>query len=705
MRQLRYAWIIAGLVIAAGCSDQTSPVNPSSPPGPTHGNDIGNAPMRGVGTMGTLEEIKPQEQGLVLYQTGFDFIPAPGAKFKEARHQFAVGSRHNKLQVHVDDSTKVYLNGELKSVGDLAVGNQLLVVGRLTGSSLQAEMITDLKNLGPPPESMRSMWQPAPGAMVSHPRMLLGPTPSTLSLCMGQDLDYTDTRILEFQGCWGGPSASDDIDTPFIPLFCPLIGCFGLDRFSYTMALGGWAFAFPFQFTGTASPGLVYHVPGNVALQVSPLPATTGSFSFSGGLGMSVGINVDFCSFFGCYDIYTFDLSAFSTVHQATGAGPLTGQRLDIAEVACPSIGLIPIEGVPIDPLELGLCEDLYLQGQPFNADIRSTGATPAVARRLAFGPAASSVTVRPDAMSVGIRYDDFGWSPDLHVGLYFRLDMFTFTVYNSPTIPFTSGPFDAVTTPFPASGSPFTVATDPLSPVDDLRYLFQPTQAGATFSVAPAPTRLTLTSADLLVEGSPVMARLQEDYDGSPIAGQPVTIRGTGLGGTASVSVTGTTDPSGIVRVTLPVGEYTVTAEFAGAVMYLPSSDTATPVYVYRPTTFVIWGGNAGGVVPAATYQFWGSGWAKQVTGGSYGGNASFLGFAIPVSGTEWASPPASAGRGPDSVPDLIGVIVTTEVWRRGSNSSGNIAGHALLRVENPAEYRPDGGHDTWGVLRMTMP
>ena len=79
---------------------------------------------------------------------------------------------------------------------------------------------------------------------------------------------------------------------------------------------------------------------------------------------------------FGCYDIYTFDLSAFSMVHQATEAGPLTGQRMDIAEVACPSIGLIPIEGVPIDPLELGICEDLHFTGQPFNADVRSTGAT-----------------------------------------------------------------------------------------------------------------------------------------------------------------------------------------------------------------------------------------------------------------------------------------------------------------------------------------
>jgi hypothetical protein len=706
MRSLRYTWLIAGLLIAAGCSDQSSSVlNPSSPHRNVPGNDIGQAPMRGVGTMGTLDEIKPQEQGLVLYQTGFDFVPAAGAKFKEARQQFAVGSRHNKLQVHVDDSTKVYLNGELKKVGDLTVGTQLLVAGRLSGSSLQAEIITDLGGAGPPPENMRSLWNPAPGASVRHPKSLLGPTANTLSLCMGQDLNYTDTDILDFQGCWGGPSASDDIDTPFIPLFCPLIGCFGLDRFTYTMALGGWGFAFPFEFAATSAPGLVYHIPGNVALQVSPLPATTGSFSFWGGIGMNVGLNVDFCSFFGCYDIYTFDLSAFSMVHQATEAGPLTGQRMDVAEVACPSIGLIPIEGVPIDPLELGICEDLHFTGQPFNADVRSSGATPPLVRRIGFGPGTTNVTVRPDAMSVGIRYDSFGWSPDLHVGLYFQLSMFSFNVYDSPTIPIGSGAFDAITTPFPMAGSVFTVATDPLSPVDDLRYLYHPTQVGATLAVAPAPTGLTLTSADLLVEGSPVTARLQEAFDGSPIAGQPVTIRGAGLGGTASVTVTGTTNASGIVSVPLPVGEYTITAEYAGAVMYLPSSDTSTPVYIYRPTTFVIWGGNGGGIALGGQYQFWGSGWARQVTDGAFGGNSSFQGFAIPLSSTQWSSPPANAGRGPESVPDLIGVIVTTEVQRRGSSATGNIAGHAVLRVGDPAGYRPDGGHDTWGKVRITMP
>jgi len=62
-----------------------------------------------------------------------------------------------------------------------------------------------------------------------------------------------------------------------------------------------------------------------------------------------------------------------------------------------------------------------------------------------------------------------------------------------------------AITTPFPYSDSLMTVATDPLSPVDDLRYLYQPTEVMMWFAVDPAPTRLTIISSDILAEGEAV--------------------------------------------------------------------------------------------------------------------------------------------------------------------------------------------------------
>ena len=702
------AFILAGLVVAAGCSDQSVPTIPQQQYFPPVARDAaGLAPPENVGTMGVIDELKPQEQGLVLLQLGFDYEAPPGARFGKVEHKLAVGGRHEKLQVHVKkDTTKIWLNGAEKAFSDLKLGDQVLVVGRVTGASLHADAIIDLAAVGKPPDDLTGILPTTVRrAAVSHLRTTTTAlSDATTSLCMGQDFSYTETNILEFQGCWGGPSASDDLDLPFIPLFCPLVGCFGIDRFSYTMALMGWGYAFPFRFKAEATPGLVYHVPGAVSLGIDTLPATTGAFTFAGGLGMDFGLNIDFCSFFGCYNIYTFHLSAFSMVHQATAAGPLAG-HMEISEPSCPSVGIIPVD-LPINPLAIGLCEDLGLNGRPFNATVTSTGASPAVSRRLALAYAPESAQVRPNAMSVSMRFDDFDWRPGMTMGLAFRFIIFGAPIYTTPEIPFGEvGVFDAVTNPFPLPGSVFTVATDPLSPVPELNYLYQPTSANLTLSVAPAETRVAFTSANLLAEGTPVTVRLSEAFDGSSITGQPVTLEASGLGGSASVVMSSNTNGAGIASFVLPVGEYRLSATYAGAATYLPSSREQTPVYVYRPTSFVIWGGNTGGIVVGERYQFWGSGWAKQIVTGSYAGNRSFQGFAIPTSLTTWENPPASSGRGPETIPDLIGVIVTTDVQERGSKTTGNIAAHAVLRVDDPPGYRSDGGHGSTGIVRATLP
>lgn len=118
-----------------------------------------------------------------------------------------------------------------------------------------------------------------------------------------------------------------------------------------------------------------------------------------------------------------------------------------------------------------------------------------------------------------------------------------------------------------------------------------------------------------------------------------------------------------------------------------------------------MIWGGNPGGLVAGTRHQFWGSNWWKQVSGGAYGGNASFQGYAVNATATTWQSPPASSGHGPASVPDVIGVLVTTQVDNRGVRATGNIARRAILRVQSPASYQPNGGHAAFGVLRAFLP
>jgi len=701
MARFRYFLLAAVAFLPLSCSEGGLPLNPApAEPVPDVATDVVMAPPAyGVGTFGRIETIKPQEQGLVLYQTGLDFEAAAGTKVNNARHDLAVGARHQKLQVHIKDSTEIWIGGKQVTVDSLAEGMSVLVVGRVTGAALHADQIMDLSDAGPPPAGAQGVT----GLPLRSMGAAAGAGIRTTSMCMGQRLPDHGAGVLEFQGCWGGPSAADHVDTGFIPVFCPIIGCFGIDRLTYTAALAGWGYAFPFRFEATPRQMLVYHVPGIVDLKVSPLDAGS-AVSFWGGLGLDFGIGFRWCGIFGCYDLGVKHLSLFTTAHESAGAAPLTGQRLEIATTSCPSVGLIPIEGIPINPLELGICQGLALDGRAFEARVEAVGAQNPSLGVLSFGPASIAAAVRPMGMSVNIRYDTFRWVPELQQSLFFRFRSFAIKLFDTPAIPLGSGAWDAITTPFPTGV--FTVATDPLSPVDALRYLYHPTQAQIALDVDPAATLLSLTSGNAVVEGTAVTAWLREEYMSAPIAGAPVAFEATGLNGTPSTAAVVTTDSRGIAGLLLPPGEYTIVARYAGGETYLPSTATQHPVYVYRPTTFVIWGGNPDGLQPGARYQFWGARWTTQVAGGDFTGNASFQGFALPLDDASWQSPPAASARiMPAELADVIGVIITTRVSGRGSWSIGNIAGHAVLRVDQPQAYRPAGGHDAWGTLRLQLP
>jgi hypothetical protein len=127
--------------------------------------------------------------------------------------------------------------------------------------------------------------------------------------------------------------------------------------------------------------------------------------------------------------------------------------------------------------------------------------------------------------------------------------------------------------------------------------------------------------------------------------------------------------------------------------------------VFVYLPTTFVIWGGNAGGVTLGGRYQFWGAQWSKQVTGGDFTANASFKGYAHTVIDDSWIAGGGNSTRPPDELGELIGVIVSTVITKEGEVITGNVVGHVLLRVENLASYQPNPGHSGFGVMRGEIP
>ncbi|MDT8340529.1 MAG: carboxypeptidase-like regulatory domain-containing protein [Longimicrobiales bacterium] len=714
MTRLPVLRLLAAAVLFSACADATVPTGPAPDTAPEPaldappvGRDVGAPPEEGVGTFGRIDEIKPQEQGLVLYQTGFEAVAQGNAVLRGARHELSVGARHARLQVQIRDSTEIWVGGERVEVSALEVGMDVLVVGRVTGAAIHADRISDLSDTRPPEEGVEAaLAAPASGdAPVAAPA---GPAPADVtSMCMGQRLPFDpvdDPDVAQFQGCWGGPSASDYLNTGFIPVFCPLIGCVGFDRLTYTMALGGWGFAFPMRFEAGMPSNLVYHVPAQVPIGVHPEAADPAA-SFWGGLGVDFGIRFKFCGIFGCYNLGTMYLSAFSTIHRSEQAAPLTGQVLGIQTTSCPSIALIPVENFPLNPLSLGLCQTLELRGAPFRARVRVTGAEPSWTRYEEYGPAGAARTIRPGAMSVGVHFDEFWWQPELHQGLAFRFKSFNIRLYQTPSIPLGGGRWDAVTTPYPGSGSVFTVATDPLSPVNDLRYLHHPTAMTLQLEVDPAPTALVLTSDRFRPEGTPVTVRLSEAFDDAPVAGHAVTLHATGAGGTHDTTLTAATDGAGVAAFLLPPGEYRLEARYAGAETYLPSTDTQEGVYVFTPTTFVVWGGNPGGLAPGDALQFWGSGWVRQVEGGAWAGNASFQGFALLSGPDTWVSPPASSGAMPGRMTDVISVLVTTRVERRGSRSHGNVVAHAILRVADPEGYRPAAGHAARGILRTFLP
>jgi len=693
MRQPYRAFILAGLVVAAGCSDQSSlPTAPSSPNlAGTLSLDVAPQP-RGVGAVGVVDQVNAQDRTLVLLQTGLEF--RPGEQATVTRHELAVGALNQRLHVVATPDARVYLNAEEKSFEDLKPGTEIIVVGRLVGEGVEATTITDLTPVEPPP-GMREMLRARPAKVISPGQPPSLAAAEGVSLCYAQDVDFADPDVLEFHGCWGGPSAGGTLNVG-VPFFWVVVGWLEIDYFSYLAGLSGYSFAWPFRFTAAPSSPLVYHVPREVALGVEGLEAPGGTLTFLGGFGLDFGVNVDFCPYVGsCSDLDTFHAGIGQT-YESNGAPPTdTTMTLNIEEPTCMSAGIFPIKG--FSPLSVSYCWDLKLEGDPFKANVRAIGSGPVAADSFGFQKGTSPLSVRPNATAVTIRFDNMRWEPNHVIGGYFTFNVFDWEAWRTPNIFNTShGGLKFVDPEFPPPLG-MTLATKRSTG----EQLEQPKFIEFTFPVAPAPTRLRFPTDKVLVERNPVTVRLSEQYDDAAIPGQTITIQATGVGTAPSVAASLTTDDEGTTSLLLPPGEYQISAQFAGTATYEPSSAATASFFVYRPTTFVIWGGNAGGIVTDATVQFWGTGWSRQVLNGSYGGNASFKGFAIPLGDDMWAAAPGSSGKEPVTIPHLIAVIVTTHVQGRGANTIGNVAGFALLRVDDPAAYQPNSGHPATGVVR----
>ncbi|HET9285264.1 MAG TPA: RHS repeat-associated core domain-containing protein [Candidatus Angelobacter sp.] len=239
----------------------------------------------------------------------------------------------------------------------------------------------------------------------------------------------------------------------------------------------------------------------------------------------------------------------------------------------------------------------------------------------------------------------------------------------------------------------------------------FNPAQVNTTVTIDREETTVRYLGKTLLGTAVPqqVIAVLTDGVDGQPVPNRTVNFT------VGSITAQAVTDASGVASTTLTLGPDQTSGpsalqiSFAGDSSYKPSL-TSVPIIVYLSTSFVVWGGNLGGLRLGEDVNFWGHSWATQVTGGNYNANTAFKGFADPVNQIHVCE--ASAGSGgplddqcwqsksgqsfppPLTVPAYIEVIVSTAInGDPAVEIFGNIAAAAVCQVDPIPQYDPVPG------------
>jgi RHS repeat-associated protein len=246
----------------------------------------------------------------------------------------------------------------------------------------------------------------------------------------------------------------------------------------------------------------------------------------------------------------------------------------------------------------------------------------------------------------------------------------------------------------------------------------FLSAQSSATVTVQPTPTLLRYVSSNLITSlGSQSVTAILTDATGNTkIANRIVSFALNG------VSASATTDSNGQATATLnfqtaqPTGAGQLQISFAGDADYQASTRTVA-VQIFQNATFVIWGGNSGGLKIGQTVNFWGAQWESQATSGQFSAfNPSFKGFAnsvvspvlrpcqsnaTPSTLTDacWSTKPGNSFP-PSTIPSLIEVIVSTAIVQSGSEIFGNVACTALVQVNPSPAYGPSPGQPGFGVI-----
>ncbi len=235
-------------------------------------------------------------------------------------------------------------------------------------------------------------------------------------------------------------------------------------------------------------------------------------------------------------------------------------------------------------------------------------------------------------------------------------------------------------------------------------------------FDLTREETTLTYTGPTVILANASsltVSATLLEDGAVPPSpSGQTVTFT---LG---AQSCSGTTDASGAASCTIsPVssqlGNQTVTSVFAGDAYYLPSSDSDEVVVFAFPSrgAFTLGDLTAAGA-GSSTVTWWSHSWSSLNRLSAGQTPSSFKGFASGVTlpqmsppelcGTTFTAQPGNSGHPPDTVPEYMGVLVTSSVTQAGSTLNGSWG--SIVVVHTDPGYGPNPGHPGTGTIVATF-
>jgi FtsP/CotA-like multicopper oxidase with cupredoxin domain len=232
------------------------------------------------------------------------------------------------------------------------------------------------------------------------------------------------------------------------------------------------------------------------------------------------------------------------------------------------------------------------------------------------------------------------------------------------------------------------------------------PVSGTVEITITKETTTLEYIGPTVILNGATatLSGRLLED-DGPPVIGRTVSFTLGAQGCNGATNATGVASCNLLVSGTL--GSVPITANFAGDAFYLPSSDSDTAIVFAFPTkgAFVLGNGSS---ATGSTVMWWGAQWAKNnILSGGAAPNA-FKGFAENVSlptstppatcGAPWTSSPGNSGAPPATVPQYMGVLVSSSINKSGSSISGNTTQIVVVNVA--AGYGPSPGKAGTGTV-----